>query len=1705
MNIYQLHQEIMADYKAYIGSFVNIKNEDIRKVVEDEIEQGKLWRQPLIQFNPSFKIGQSTKSLIELEGIHPSIGDLLDGYPLHFHQVEALKQGARNNNFIVSSGTGSGKSLTYIASIFNSIFKEKDKKKGIKAIIVYPMNALINSQYEELEKYKENYQRAAKKDCTILFAKYTGQESREERIRIQTEEPDILLTNYMMLELILTRSGNEKVLRESIYEHLQFLVYDELHTFRGRQGADVALLNRRIRARCKHTFTCIGTSATLISDGTRQQQKEKISEVATSFFGSPFEADQVILESLDSSIVNASNPYSKSDLISAITTAINVRADSQELVHHPLIYWLETNIALQQKETIWERRKPMSLADIAALLNIETGLPCINCLEYLIHFLEWLGQVNIQLHSQNKPTILPFKFHQFISQTGSVYLTLDNNDSKIITLEASHFKIIGEQKKPLYPVVFSRESGHEFICVTKDASKKLYPREFTDWHSSEEEVSDGIQRGYLVIGKDVWNPTVDLDYLPDSWVKRNKANNITGIIPKYKDRIPQRIFFNEFGNWSDEPTESCTQEGWFMPYKLLFDPTSATFYDTKTSESTKLSRLGSEGRSTSTTVLTFSILRQMALANYPENKQKVLSFTDNRQDAALQAGHFNDYIDTIKIRSGIFQAINNSDNGELNFANLGDAVFNSLLLPQSEYAQSPATFAGPKTENEKAIKTYITYRALEDLKRSWRVILPNLEQCALLELNYKWIEENAIDNDGWHLVPIMEHMNPLDRSEFILQILDYFRKSYAIRSEEYLTEEKVELNKSIIRQKLKDPWRFEEDEKLFSGYYLIYAPVKSREKFYTASIGSNSAFGKYVKKVYHANYEERLNKQQYREVIENLMHAFSRAGWLYRKQYKDADGNDAFMYQLNVECILWHRPGGDTIREDKIRNPSGKREAKKGNAFFASVYQTDYSRMKKLKAQDHTGQLSNQDRQEREALFREGKELSALYCSPTMELGIDISSLDIVHMRNVPPNPANYAQRSGRAGRSGQAALVFTYCSSYSPHDRNYFRNAIQMVAGSVVPPTLDLYNEEMLRAHLHAIYFSELGLEELNNSINDLLDETKLHEPNIVFNPLIAEKIDVKDAFINKIKLIFENILQQLDCQKLRDKSWYTDSWLSITISQFNVHLAEALKRWRKLYFDAIDLRNRATAEIESGLIPANHPDFKNAQARQKQAQRQIDLLKNIDHTDRSEFYPYRYLAAEGFLPGYNFTRLPIRTFVQNDVGEYISRPGPIAIREFGPMNLIYHNGNKFSIEQLQLPDLENNLFKGKVSTKSGYFLSSHTGEYDNELCPFTGESLDNDNNRKIFAQLLEMSESRAKRKDRITCEEEERSGQGFRVDTYFNVPAGLQTIQKSFVSTPDGEDLFKINYIPTAALIHINRGWRNIKKEGFKINKQYGFWKPHSYEKSPDSTEQIIEVMLYTAGNTDAVYLQPLKSLCLTSEGITSLMYAIKRAVEIRYQVEAREIGAVLMGDRENPNIMLYEAAEGSLGILSQLLNPTELNKLAEIAYNLCRYNDSDYKDPASYDDLLSYFNQRDHAAIDRFLIKETLLKLKKALVTRLHNNQYADYNAHYQSMLSQYDHTSELERNFLEYLYQNGYRLPDKAQTDVDGIYSRPDFFYKPDCHVFVDGSVHDDPEQKEHDRRVREAILNNGEQVLVYHYTDNIEQKIKERPDIFQKVR
>lgn len=708
LDAFHLHSQIMDDYRLFVDSFVNIKDELIRSKVEGEMAGGKFWPEPLLQFNPAFEPGDSIEDLCEEGVLNTALNDIFSGYSLYKHQVEAIRIGSKGKDFVVTSGTGSGKSLTFLGTVFNNLLNN-GTGTGIKAVIVYPMNALINSQAEEIDKYKRYYQEKTGKDFPIDFGQYTGQEGESERKRIRETPPDIILTNYMMLELILTRS-KEHPIATSIYENLQYLVFDEMHTYRGRQGADVAMLIRRIKAKSEKSITCIGTSATMVSGGTVEDQKKQVANIATTFFGAPFDATQIVNEYLVPCFHTGSAKLIHDDVRKSLLAIIDPTAGEDELIKHSLSSWLENEVAIEATGSALLRRKPKRFSEVVDLLAKATDLDKPLCEKQLKLFLKWLANVNVSLDKAGvRRSYLPYKIHQFISQTGSVYVSLHTDEKRIITLDPTHHLRSGDDKILLFPLVFSRLSGHEFLCVTLDQDKLvLRPREFTDSYDTDTDE----RTGYIIIGDDVWNPETDLEQLPEAWLQRTKGE--CRPVKKYRDRFPVKIYFDLQGNYSFGPIYAYS--GWFMAERLLFDPTSGAQYHSQTSERTKLTRLGSEARSTSTTVISHSILTRLADTGVPWKDQKLLSFTDNRQDAALQSGHFNDTLRVIHLRSAIYHALKKYE--ALDFAKLDQAIFEALNLPLSDYAiQAESSFPSVIKEIESTLKDYLMYRAIYDLRR----------------------------------------------------------------------------------------------------------------------------------------------------------------------------------------------------------------------------------------------------------------------------------------------------------------------------------------------------------------------------------------------------------------------------------------------------------------------------------------------------------------------------------------------------------------------------------------------------------------------------------------------------------------------------------------------------------------------------------------------------------------------------------------------------------------------------------------------------------------------------------------------------------------------------------------------------------------------------------------------------------------------------
>src|SRR6266568_1530002 len=392
MHIFEFRNRLIDDYASYIKSFIQIRDPHIRSFVERQLQGGMLWPDPLIQLNPLFTPGASIDELVADGTLHRECARVFRkdkseddglGRPLrlHRHQSEAIAIARKGASYVLTTGTGSGKSLAYIVPIVDSVLRH-GSGKGIQAIVVYPMNALANSQLKELEKFLRLG--SPNKQSPVTFERYTGQESDAERERIRANPPDILLTNYVMLELILTRSTDKPLLSSAA---LRFLVLDELHTYRGRQGADVALLVRRVRDRLAASeLQCVGTSATLAGAGTYDERRAAVATMASQVFGTLVKPEHIIEETL---VRTTSTVEQDEQFLQQLSERVKeggrtLPHDYQSFIADPLSFWVENTFGITEREGSLVRTTPKSISGekgAANKLSNLTGQPVEQCIE----------------------------------------------------------------------------------------------------------------------------------------------------------------------------------------------------------------------------------------------------------------------------------------------------------------------------------------------------------------------------------------------------------------------------------------------------------------------------------------------------------------------------------------------------------------------------------------------------------------------------------------------------------------------------------------------------------------------------------------------------------------------------------------------------------------------------------------------------------------------------------------------------------------------------------------------------------------------------------------------------------------------------------------------------------------------------------------------------------------------------------------------------------------------------------------------------------------------------------------------------------------------------------------------------------------------------------------------------------------------------
>jgi very-short-patch-repair endonuclease len=1694
MDAFGVLNDVLDDYKSFVRGFLNIHDPEILAKVQNEVDNGLMWPEPWLALNPAFEPGGSVGELVDRGLLHPDSQEIFrsrmsaDGpgqeITFHRHQVDALEIAARRESYVLTTGTGSGKSMAYIVPIVDRVLRE-GSGRGVRAVIVYPMNALANSQRGELEKF------LGKDKPKVTFERYTGQESRAERDIILAEPPDILLTNYVMLELMLTRPRERESLIVSA-QNLSFLVLDELHTYRGRQGADVAMLIRRLRGAVGATkLQCVGTSATLAGPGTKAEQRVEVAELASRLFGTSIPAVNIVGETLRRATAGETDPARLGTRVmeSPPVTWGELRRDE-------LAIWIEQTFGLEtDDEGALARRSPVRLHDAAEQLAHLTNTSATVCARALRDTL----LAGSRSPGEDGRNLFAFKLHQFIGKGDTAYVTLARPDQRYLTTQYQRSAPHGPAGQPLFPLAFCRECGQEYLVVSRKKNDDFVPRTLSGGIDEESKAF-----GLLLITDTAWpdpsSPEL-LPLIPDDWVVESGADRV---LDKARlPRLPTGVCVDVFGEVSDNGVTAAFFE------TLHFCPTCKTSYESASqSEFSRVASLGTEGRASAVTVLSQAVVRTLReTEDLDADARKVLIFSDNRQDASLQAGHFNDFVLVGLIRSALYQAALGQEqkfpDESLTDEDLGRRVVECLNVRIEDYAKNPDVEYAAKTRVTKALRESIAYRVWADLRSGWRITMPNLEQTGQLRLTYAGLDQLARNEARWETRgQSLADADPATRQLIMDRLLHEMRRNICIESS-YLTEDRYEDIKRGSQDWLRAPWALTDEQGVYAA--TCYPGPRPRgaagigRDLYLSGLGQ---YGRWLRRPGRfPHHGQRLTVQEAGDVITALLDILAKVGMLAEINER----NRRLGYRIQSGLIEWRAGDGEHRAPDPIRSNT---DVGRVNPYFRRFYAETATGLAGLEAREHTAQVPPAKRQERELLFSDAK-LPVLYCSPTMELGVDIKSLNVVGMRNVPPTPANYAQRSGRAGRSGQPAVVLTYCATGNAHDNYYFGRSQDMVAGAVAPPRLELGNQDLVRAHAHAIWLVVIGLD-LKASMTDLLDVDLPKQP--LRDDVLATISRTSSTAIADVRTVL------LATPEVTRAPWWRDDWIDATIAEAPRRFQQALARWRGLYREAQTELDAANGVLKT--IGASEPAKKSARGQISEARAALDLLKgDTDDVNQGDFYPYRYFASEGFLPGYSFPRLPLAAFIpaerktRHGQGDYVQRPRFLAISEFGPGAFIYHEGARYEVNRVSLPARDDgtgiNITEIKRCNACGYLHDSN-GSTTHELCEHC-----NSGDLLTMSRMMKLLAVKTRRRDRISADEEERQRAGHQITTAIRFePYGERTSElKSTLTDRDGGLLAELSYGDTALIRRMNEGLRRRKNKddrGYLLDTHDGKWARTADLIGPDGStvpdgpdDRIQRVVPYVEDHRNALLIKLAPRF--VKEQRMAAMYALKRAVEAEFQLESNELAVEPMpgktGDHAWSVLLLFEAAEGGAGVLRRLATEADpMRRVARRAIQLMHYDPDTGMDlgkaehatepcaQACYDCLLSYSNQWEHQALDRHVVIGLLTELTTATLT-----VKGDATPNDGARLARLEKDSnELEKRFLRFLTEHGYRLPDEAQQTVEGYYVRPDFsFHSPggDVAIFVDGPVHDGTHQAVKDRAARAKLEDEaGWLVLRFHHED-----------------
>ena len=1763
--------DIKNAYRCYVSSFQKFKNPVIRDWIDRKIEEGTLLSKgPYIQINRYFSTGEPFQALVKADIIHPDTPQCFTIMPgergkppiqLYKHQSDAVRSIQSGKNTIISTGTGSGKSFCFGIPVISTALAMKDKGiMGIKAIFVYPMNALANSQYDDFS--------ARLHGSGLTIAIYTGDtpSTRQEALKnyqertgrrepfdsellsrdeIQNNPPDILITNYVMLEYILTRFEDKVLFPPQNLGVLQFLVLDEIHTYTGKKGADVAYLIRRLK---QHTGTigklrCIGTSAT-VQSGEGEDAEQAIATFAQNLFGEPFSRDAVIGERYELPAHQGSGVLPENVLVTDAMieefepTPEKLKALVEAVTGKPLPLesaskmfigeLLGTQKTLQFIEnSLFDQTVTLDDLVLEYKKTIRPNASDKECSREIEGALLAGMYSEIEVNGIRQQRIIP-KVHSFFSQGREI--------KSCISPDGPHLNDAGEVTCPncakkskirkTFPMVFCRACGQEYYCVEILPDNTLRPRNLDDGATS------GGIAGYIYIG------SLDPEQIgtPEQWLTPRGA-----VRDQFKEnRQPPIMMYcpdcNKIYREGDNDNKPCICSGKIpvtivpYPFLLCLSEGCGVFYDMRTRrEFNKLFSFGTVGRSTATDVLVSQMLNEL-----PEEEQKVIAFSDNRQDTALQAAHMNNIQKRLHFRRGMYRAVKNSSSPSA-LMDIGNEILNiykqeNVVPKYTENTGQQRMVPGRGEEN--AYKNYLLFNAILELGSPHQRNQPNLEDVGLLKIGYFSLDVLAQDHKLWESIPEFAALSDTVREDYLTGFLDIMRYNTAI-AHEYLLD--LDRFKEQVESRLNETVLFHNE--LRSSKPTGYSDDADNATYFASVLRLTHPISNLVKWTRRVlpNVEQDIAQH----IVSMVADRLAQEGGLIRHQIQYVGSLfmiDPKIISLSVpqdshqfvckKCGTIHHfqelnvctgiNCGDLIEKDF-----------KGN-YFQREYTRPFNEVVPVYAEEHSGQVDGEVRKDLETRFKNPDEpVNVIVCTPTMELGIDIGTLSAIYMRNVPPSPSNYAQRAGRAGRKSQSSMIITFCgvgSRRGPHDQYFYRYPEKIIAGKISVPRFLLNNENLIRAHLHSLILETITMK-IPQKINGIIDFNK---PDTL--PLFPDKIeDIEEDILEKDALETsmidrkEEIVQVIESTlraEMKDFEWLTHAYIENAVNNFVPELDAAFNDFRVEYTNLNNELSEIDVRIRAGrLNPAQSGSLRQ---RRNAIENKLDVMQN----GKGDYTTYRYLAGKGFIPNYGFPThvttltLNYRNPIHGTEEAELKRDRGIALNEYAPGNTVYYCGGRYQVRTSKVKT-ENN----QIATSSLLICPHCSAAYLNSEIAMTGGACRNCQGNLEgtlpFKSAIEMPDQRAETRTGITSDEEERQRLGYYLTTHYRPSNSLRTWE---LQGKDGVVL-SLSYDHGGRIIKVNRGQITLDnrtpQNGFTLCTACNHWitgatgitehlnrsnvRKRCWRNAtrPDIKENII---LFTDSTHDVIRIDcpPPADLGLTDRRsfYETLAQALIEGVQICMNVGADEIKTFLMpvpGHQDIFSIILHETSEGGAGILAAMEKEGIFHEIVKQARTIIHEFDKEGCERACYECLCNYYNQSVHDILNRNLVIPVLRELQIAKIVPS-SQSITENEDRYQELMQLCG--SSFEKKILSEIRDAQIPLPTHAQNIIregDEPIAKPDFAYLfggKRILIFVDGPDHDKESIKQDDKRKRERLDLMGYQVFVIRHDDVINQKIEE---------